>query len=166
MKENAKERNYWPHGIVISIILVVIACAWTIKIAIENPVQMDSYYMEKYQDVDKNMHTIEEKQKLFFERFDIVYTHSKIVVGQPFSLNLSIKDKTKGVNLEEADVKLLITRPDTNDFNQKFSFLKAINSQFEAKNIVLNKPGRWQFLAKIKYKEYEGFHKYEALAIQ
>ena len=36
------ERNFWPHTIVTMILLAIVACAWTIKIALDNPVQMDN----------------------------------------------------------------------------------------------------------------------------
>lgn len=166
MEKQAKERNYWPHGIVISIILIIIACAWTIKIALDNPVQMDSYYMEKYQDVDRDMHNIEKKQDLFFERFNVVYDKSKVSVGQAFDLGLSVQDKQANQNIKDATITLLITRPETNEFNQKFTFTTSEDGVFRSKNIILDKPGRWQMLAKIKYKEYEGFHKYEVFAVK
>ena len=47
MSKVKTERNYYPHAVIGMIIGCVIACGYTIKIALDNPVEMDTYYMEK-----------------------------------------------------------------------------------------------------------------------
>ncbi len=39
-----KEKNYWPHAILGIILAVIVAGAWTVKIALDNPVQEEIYY--------------------------------------------------------------------------------------------------------------------------
>lgn len=164
MEKEVKSKNYWPHAIVTGIILIVLACAWTIKIALDNPVQMDSYYMQKYQEVDRNINAIEEKQEAFFKRFDVDYAKTSIAINKPFDISFSINDKQKDEKLKDVAITLLVTRPETNEFNKEFTFTNSKDGIFTAKNLTVNKPGRWQLLAKIKYKEYEGFHRYEVFA--
>lgn len=57
------ERNYYPHAVVGMILGMVVACGWMIKIATDNPVEMDTYYMEKYQKVDHTINEILELKK-------------------------------------------------------------------------------------------------------
>ena len=57
-----KERNYWPHAIVTVLIFMVFACAMVVKIAMDNPVQMDSFYLDKYQQVDENINEIKNNE--------------------------------------------------------------------------------------------------------
>ena len=62
-----KEKNYWPHAIVIVLIFMIFACIMVVKIAIDNPVQMDSFYFEKYQQVDENINTIKKHKPLLIK---------------------------------------------------------------------------------------------------
>ena len=38
-------KNYWPHAIVGSLILIVASCVATIILAVKNPVEMDEFYL-------------------------------------------------------------------------------------------------------------------------
>ena len=62
-------KNYWPHAIVGSLILIVASCIATIILAVKNPVEMDGFYFERYQNVDENINEIEASQR----RFDAKY---------------------------------------------------------------------------------------------
>ena len=49
------KKSFWPYGIVLSIVAIILACAATIVVAINNPVEMDSAYMQSHQSVDENI---------------------------------------------------------------------------------------------------------------
>lgn len=164
MEEYKYKRNYWPHAIIISIILIIIACIWTIIIALDNPVEMDSYYLEKYQQVDRNINDIIKKQKEFFSKYDIVFDTKKLNLDKPSEIIFSIIDKQTNKPLQKAEIIMLLTRPDSNKFNQEFKTKNTKNGKFIFENIVVNKPGRWQFKTKIKNGNFEGFHEYEVNA--
>lgn len=166
MEEIKNEKSYWPHAIIGSILLIIGACVWTIVVALDNPVEMDSFYLEKYQKVDRNMNTILKKQKEFFKKYDVKYNKDTLKLGKQESISLSILDKQTKKLLQKAQISLLVTRPDTNKFNQELNTSKAVNGKFTFDHIMLNKPGRWQFKAKIKSGDLEGFHEYEALAVK
>lgn len=159
-----KTKNYWPHGIVFVLILMVLACTVVVMIAIKNPVQMDSFYMEKYQQVDENINEIMAEQKVFDDNFALEYKTKKFVIGAQNSFELSIKNKKDGSLLENAEIQLMVTRPETNEFNQKILAKQAKNGTFLFEGIQINKPGRWQILTKININGKSGFNKYEVYA--
>ena len=92
MSKVKTERNYYPHAVIGMIIGCVIACGYTIKIALDNPVVMDTYYMEKYQKVDENINQILELQEKFNAKFDLSYSTEKFHVGQN-QITLKLSDK-------------------------------------------------------------------------
>jgi len=159
-----KTKNYWPHGIVLVLIFMVCACAAVVIIAIKNPVQMDSFYMEKYQQVDENINEIMAEQKVFDENYALEYKTKKFIIGAQNSFELSIKNKKDGSLLKKAEIKLMVTRPETNEFNQVISAKQAINGMFIFNGIQVTKPGRWQILTKIHINGKSGFNKYEVYA--
>lgn len=164
MEEIKNQKNYWPHAIIASIILIVIACIYTIIIALDNPVEMDSYYLEKYQKVDRNINDIIEKQKKFFDKYEVKYDFTSIKMDKPQTIALLLLDKKSNEFVKNANIFLLITRPDTNKFNQEYKSTSSKDGKYIFENIVVQKPGRWQFKAKIKSEDYEGFHEYEVNA--
>lgn len=158
------EKNYWPHSIVAGIILVIIACGFTIKIALDNPVEMDSYYLEKYQSVDANINEILEKQAIFDKNYEVKHQTVKFTIGNTNKILLSIKDKNSNVLINDARVRLVISRPDTNKFNQEFILENGVNGQYVFQGIKSQKPGRWQVLTRISINDFEGYDKYEVYA--
>lgn len=158
------QRNYWPHAIVVVLIFMVFACAMVVKIAMDNPVQMDSFYLEKYQQVDENINEILLKQKEFEENFALSYKTKKFTMGKSNSFEMSIKNlKTQSV-VENAVIQLMISRPDSNDYNQEFILKNAKNGVFIFDSIKAEKPGRWQVLTKINIGEMSSFNHYEVYA--
>ena len=159
-----KERNYWPHAIVTVLIFMVFACAMVVKIAMDNPVQMDSFYLEKYQQVDENINEIKEKQRIFEENFALVYKTKKFTMGKTNSFEMSIKNIKNDSIVQNAEIRLVISRPDTNEFNQEFKLKSAKNGVFVFDGIKAEKPGRWQVLTKINIDDKSSFNRYEVYA--
>ncbi len=157
-----KRKNYYPHAIIISIFLIIGACIWTIIVALDNPVEMDDFYFEKYQQVDRNINDILKKQKEFFAEYNVTYKSKNIKQNIPQDIVFGIYEKASKKLVKDANVSLLITRPDTNKLNQKFNITKAREDGFYVlKNLVVKKPGRWQAKSKIKIGKHEGFFEYE-----
>ncbi|MBL0687494.1 MAG: FixH family protein [Sulfurospirillum sp.] len=159
-----KNRNYWPHSIVAVLIFMVFACAMVVKLAMDNPVQMDNYYLEKYQQVDENINKIREKQKIFEENFTLDYKTKKFTMGISNSFEMSIINiKDKSI-VKNADIRLVISRPDTNEFNQEIRLKSTKDGTYVFNGIKADKPGRWQVLTKIKIGEKSSFNKHEVYA--
>ncbi|WP_024954125.1 FixH family protein [Sulfurospirillum arcachonense] len=159
-----KERNYWPHAIVVVLILMVFACASVVKIAMDNPVQMDSFYLEKYQSVDNNINDIKKEQKLFDENYVLSYKTKKFKMGEPNKFLMSIENRDTKSLVKKAEIKLVVTRPETNEFNQEITIRNSKNGIFIFEGIKADKPGRWQILTKINIGNNHGFNKYEVYA--
>lgn len=164
MNSNVKEKNYWPHAIVMVLLFMIFACVMVVKIALDNPVQMDSFYFEKYQQVDENINSIRKSQIAFDKNFKIEYKTKKFLLTQPNSFEMSIKNLNTKEFVKDAKITLMITRPDTNNYNQEFVLESSKDGVFKVDNIKVELPGRWQILTKIKVGDYSSFNKYEVYA--
>lgn len=145
------------------ILATVVACAWTIKIALDNPVEMDTFYMEKYQKVDQNINEIMELQEKFNAKYDLRYSTESFVMGKN-SFSIKLLDKENGKEIENAKVTLLLSRPETNKDNKEMKPSKIENGNYIFDVIEILKPGRWQILTKIEIGEFKGYSKYEVYA--
>ncbi|WP_169975788.1 MULTISPECIES: FixH family protein [unclassified Campylobacter] len=159
MQDNTK--TFWPYAIVLSIIAIVIACIATIVIALKNPVQMDTFYMDRYQNVDENINKIHESQKKFDSKFSVVFNSVNLekhndFLKAIFEFTVAPKDN-KSANLS---TQILLTRPETNELNQN---LEAIwqNQKLITNSVKLTKEGRWQLLLKLNDGTDTGFYKFE-----
>ncbi|ACZ12927.1 FixH family protein [Sulfurospirillum deleyianum] len=164
MSKVKTERNYYPHAVVGMIIGCVIACGYTIKIALDNPVEMDTYYMEKYQNVDENINEILELQEKFNANFTLAYSSEKFHKGQnEITLRLTTK---RGEVVENADITLMLSRPETNKENQTLRPSRVEKGLYTFGPFTIEKEGRWQLLSKIQVGEFKGYHKDEAYAVK
>ena len=154
------EKNYWPHAILGIILSVVIAGAYTINIAVHNPVQESTYYMKKYQSVEDNAYELEKQKDEFDKHFALSYSLSKFKLGQN-SFKINIKDRGTGKAINNAKIDLLLTRPETNDFNLKLKPLKIDNGDYVFKNIEIKKLGRWKILTTTSIEKFKGYNSYD-----
>ena len=115
------KKTFWPYAIVLSFIAIIIACAVTIIIALKHPVEMDSTYMQSYQNVDENITFIKESEKRFDEKFDLKY---EILLTRPQTnkenkiLRASWHENdlvSEETSLKEGRWQLLLRLSDTND---------------------------------------------------
>lgn len=158
------KRNYWPHAIILSIIAIIFASAYTVVIALDNPVEMDDFYLQKYQDVDKNINTIIKKQKAFFDRYEIKGDVKVLDLAKANTITYTIFDKKEQKEVSDAKLLLHLTRPDTNKFNQNINAtFKDGKYIFEAVKVA--KEGRWQLKLKAQIGSLEGFSEFEANAM-
>lgn len=162
MQTQRAERNYWPHTIVAMIIACIIACGWTIKIALDNPVEMDTFYMEKYQKVDQTINEIIELQAKFDAAFNLTYSTEQFAIGQN-SITLKLTDKS-GKTINDANIIMMLSRPETNKDNKQMKASKVENGLYTFGPFDIQKPGRWQILSKIEMGDFKGYHKNEAYA--
>jgi len=157
------ERNYWPHAIIGIILTVVVAGAYTINIAVHNPVEMDTYFMKKYQTVENNGYKLDKRKREFDKNFKLIYSTKDFSQGIN-SISINVKDKNSSKYISDAKITMLITRPETNKYNQKLNPTSVKNGTYTFEDIKINKPGRWKILTTIKIGKYSGYNSYEVYA--
>ncbi|MFC2491862.1 MAG: 4-hydroxy-3-methylbut-2-en-1-yl diphosphate synthase [Campylobacter curvus] len=152
-----KQKSFWPYGILLAIILCVAACVATIIISLNHPVQLDSFYMDRYQNVDENINEIKAAQGRFEEKFSVGFggAEFKNLQGR-FEFMIA----PKSGELSNLNAKILLTRPETNEFN------KELGSSFQGQilktdEISLPKEGRWQILLKLNDGNDTGFYRFD-----
>ncbi|MDR2342387.1 MAG: FixH family protein [Campylobacteraceae bacterium] len=161
--QKRKNKNYWPHAILISLGLIVLACVYTIVEALKNPVEMDTFYLQSYQEVDKNYDKIKAAQESFEKKYVTFFeVDSGILHVGDNKVRIAISDKEQGKCDFGVDIEMLLTRPETNKYNQNLTISDIEQCKWFFAPIVIEKVGRWQFQTKITIGEDVGFFIYEA----
>lgn len=160
------KKSFWPYGILLSILAIVVSCVLTIVIAVKNPVYEDNYYFDSYQHVDENYNEIQEKQKIFDKRYkikvlfkDVKFNKNKTIyilkAGENNSFILKIKTDYP---LKQLKLKALLSRPHTTADDMKPKYEWDNNKLI----IKLNpdKKGLWQLLLKFEDEKSVGFYRF------
>lgn len=165
MQNNNKKRfNFWPYGITISIVAVVILCIDMIVISLKNPVYMDDFYLEKYQDVDENINKIITSQKKFDKKYTIQIDMKKKFIKKNNNIKIKIVDKITTINAKNAKIELLITRPDSSKFDKKLSVIEIKDGYYIFQPFDIEKKGRWQIMLKVSIGKLVSFTRVETYA--
>jgi len=157
MKKNNK--TFWPYGVTLAIIAVVIMGAGTIKIALTHPVQMDEAYMKKYQNVDNHINEIQKSQELFNKQYSIKINNDKFQLGNN-SLNITARDKFTGKSAKNLQMKVKITRPDDDRYDIKLAS-KEDAKGYNFPTFKITKEGRWIILVEVSNGKVNGYFKKE-----
>ncbi len=165
MQNNNKKRfNFWPYGITISIVAVAVLCIDMIMISLKNPVYMDDFYLEKYQDVDENINKIIISQKKFDKKYTIQIDMKKKFIKKNNNIKIKIVDKITTINAKNAKIELLITRPDSSKFDKKLSVLEIKDGYYIFEPFDIEKKGRWQIMLKVSIGKLVSFTRVETYA--
>ena len=148
---NSQKVNYWPYAIVLSIFFVIGLCVWTVKIAVEN------------QQVDENINDILLKEQAFNKKYSVVLSNKNFVVGQN-SFELKVIDKNDNSAIDQAKVKVAITRPHTSKSDQDLKLLSEKNGVYKFEPFEIKDLGRWQIVSRVTIGELEAFQKLEVNA--
>jgi len=152
---NKKDINYWPYAIVGMILTVVILGIWTIKVAVNNPVQLDNSYMMKYQDVDENINEILAKQKQFNSKYEINLNNNKLEIGKNrVIIELTSKD---GIDINEPEIVAIVTRPTTAQYDINLNKFKLDGKNYISEDFELKNGGRWNIEVRVKIGEDIGY---------
>ena len=149
-------KNYWPHAIVISLILIVASCVATVALAVKNPVEMDEFYFERYQNVDENINEIEASQRRFDAKYALKFEPEFDGLNGYFAIAVTPKNGSVAPNFTH---EILLTRPATNEQNQNLD-AKFDGQILKTAPVTLPKKGRWQILLKISDASDTGFYKF------
>ena len=164
MQEKNNKKSFWPYGIAISILLVAGACAYNVKIALENPVEYDTYFFSKKQFLDDNINDLLASQKKFNETYEIDVNYGKFGPKNN-SVKIKIIDKISKKAITNASYELLITRPDVSTFDIRPKYLGIKDDYYTFESFDVDKKGRWQILFKTTIGQLTSFVKLETYAI-
>ena len=149
------KKTFWPYAIVLSIIAIIIACVATIVIALKNPVEMDTAYMQSYQKVDENITFIKESEARFDEKFGLKFEPEFKGLQGKFKFLLTPKNG----EISSLSYEILLTRPQTNKDN------KTLNASWQENELVSEsvslKEGRWQLLLRLSDKQDTRYYKFD-----
>ena len=160
----AKEKaNYWPHAIVASIIGVFGLCVWTVKEAMEYPVELDSFYFDSYYNVNQDINNIILKQKAFDEAYTVNVLKKGFVLGEN-TLSIKVEEKVANLAVDDANITVVVTRPDSGKFDKKPKLLSHENGVYIFEPFDVQKLGRWQIMSKVTIGELTSFDKLEVNA--
>ena len=161
---SSKKANYWPHSIVLSIFGVFGLCVWTVKKAVDNPVQMDSFYFESYQDVDENINKIMLKQMAFDKKYTLVVPKENFKLDSKNSISIKLSQKDSGEAVNDANISVVITRPSSVAFDKNLEFISSEDGVYKFSSFEIHKPGRWQIMSKVTVDGLTSFNKLEVNA--
>ena len=156
--------NYWPHAILLAILGVGGLCVWTVNIAVNNPVELDSFYFDSYQNVELNYNDIIHKQEAFDKKYIVVLPKENFTMGKENQLVLDVKDIASGTGMDDANVTVVVTRPDTKEFDKKPKLLSSKEGIYTFEPFIVQKPGRWQIMSKVTIGDLTSFNKLEVNA--
>jgi len=164
LQEKNNKKSFWPYGIIISIVLVAIACIVNVKIALEHPVEYDTYFLSNKQILDDDINDLLASQSKFNARYKIDVSYTKFKEKNN-KVKIKVTDNKTQKIINNANFELLITRPDTSAFDIKPKFVGIVNSEYTFEPFNINKKGRWQILFKTSIDELSSFVKLETYAV-
>jgi hypothetical protein len=145
----------WPFIITGMILGLIALCVWTIIVTNEDPVEESHLYMTYYQKADKDANLIIKDRILFNKNFDVSYI-SKKLKPQDTVIQYKITHKD-GMPIDDAKVKIILTRPTTNRFNIDLNQPSSVKNGIYTFNTKLSGPGRWNVMAQIRIGRYERY---------
>ncbi len=157
MKKNSGIQ--WPIGIAVAILCVVGMGTWTIIETSKEPVEESNLYMTYYQDADSNANKIINATIAFNKKYNIEYLGKQLDVNDS---QIVYKVTTKdGKNVDDAKVKIVITRPQTHveDFTLENPKVSNGTYRFDTK---LPGMGRWNIMAQIEVGENKRYYNLQA----
>ncbi len=157
MKKNNK--TFWPYGITIAILAVVVMGAGTIMIALKHPVQMDEAYMQKYQNVDNHINEIQKSQELFNKQYSVKINNNQFILGKN-RLSITVTDRYTNKTADNLSINVKITRPDDDRYDIKL-ISKEVADGYTFPAFDIKKPGRWLILVDINNGKVGGYFKKE-----
>ena len=151
-------KNYWPHFIIALVLFAIALGVWTVKVAIDNPVELDDTYMMKYQQVDEKIYDIMKMKQEFDKEYKIVPLTNKLDFPDAMFV-FTIISKKDGKPVKGMNVIVLFTRPDTSKYDIKVKAIYKDGKYIAHAKLPLE--GRWNVLLKIDKDKLTVYEKYK-----
>lgn len=155
-KKNINAGKKWPWIIGLSIIGVIGLSVATVKVAINNPVEMSDYGMQNYHDYDDNVNDIINAKIAFDQNYTIAFLTPQIQEKKSV-LVYQVCDKS-GKAIDDAKVEVVLTRPDTTKFDLNLTKPIVRDGKYTFNAIDLPKIGRWDILAKVSIGDKQRYY--------
>ncbi|WP_457747532.1 FixH family protein [Sulfurimonas sp.] len=150
----------WPYAIGIAITLVFGFCVATVIVTSKADIQESNAYMTYYQDADTNANDLIEARIAFDKKYKVAYITDSIGDKNPI-VKYSVTT-VDGKPVENAEVVIAISRPETNKFDQKLENAKVQNGIYSFEGATFPKVGVWDIIAKIKIGDDYRFYNIKA----
>ncbi len=137
----------WPIIIAVSTVVVIMFGVVTIKMAINNPVEMSNYGMQGYHTYDDNANDIINAKIAFDKKYTIAFLTPQIT-EKGTVIVYKVTDK-EGKAVNNANIEAVLTRPDSTKHDVNLSQPTVSEGQYTFSAVDLPKPGRWDILSKI-----------------
>ncbi|MDF1874148.1 FixH family protein [Sulfurimonas sp. SAG-AH-194-I05] len=154
-------KKIWPYGISIAILLFFSAIVFSITFILSNtPVEKSNTYMMGYHHADILANDIIQDKIDFNKKYKVTYI-TESLSQEGATLKYTVHD-LDGHSVNNATIKVVITRPDYNKDNQELVNPSIENGVYSFSNFTLASPGRWDIMAKITVGEEERFFNVKA----
>lgn len=157
---NKNAGKKWPWIISISTLIVIGFAIATIKVAINNPVEMSEYGMQNYHEYDNNVNDIINAKIEFDKKYTITFLTPQIS-DKASVIVYTIKDKS-GNAIDSAKIEVVLTRPDTTKLDLNLTNPSVNQGKYTFNPIDLPKPGRWDIMAKVTIGENQRYYSLKA----
>ena len=132
----------------------------TVKVAVNNPVEMSEYGMQSYHTYDDNVNDIINAKIAFDQNYTISFLtpqlHEKNNV-----LVYQVRDKS-GNAINDAKVDVVLTRPDSTHFDVNLSAPSVSEGRYTFHAVDLPKVGRWDIMAKVSIGDKQRYYNLKA----
>lgn len=157
---NLSSGRIWPYAIGASILFIFGACVATIIVTSKMPVEASDTYMMNYHQADASANDLIEAQIAFDNKYNIEYINQGIS-SKATTLQYKLTDM-QGNPVENAKIKVVVTRPNNHKHDQEFTAPTAKNGIYTFSSITLPQEGRWDIMAKIDVDELSRFYNIKA----
>jgi hypothetical protein len=177
MASSTDDGKFWPWMILGFIFIGVFLGFWTIKSTSSLPVHESNDFMQKYQLADIYFNQIQEAQERFDAKYVVEVSGLKLSSFQPKHLKrkqvdvlalassnlitITVRDR-QGTPINDANVSLLLTRPFTQNEDQKFLSIPGSNGTYTLKDLKPGKPGRYLIYIRTQIKDAIDYYQHEA----
>ncbi len=151
----------WPYAISGAILTFFGAIVFSITIIVkEAPVEKSDTYMMDYNYADLQANELIEQEIAFNKKYKISYITESLT-----QTNTVLKYKVTDLNdivINNAKILAVITRPDNHKNDQELTNPSIDNGIYTFNSVTLNKPGRWNVIAKVSIGDNERFYSVKA----
>ncbi|MEN4053520.1 MULTISPECIES: FixH family protein [Sulfurimonas] len=148
MSKKQSSGRIWPYVIGISITLVFGFCVATVMVTSKANIQSSDAYMTNYQDADAKANDLIKARMHFDKKYKVSYI-TESIGGESPEIKYSVVD-IEGKPVNNAELIIAISRPETSEFDQKLDNPKVENGIYTFSGAKFPKVGVWNIIAKIK----------------